>query len=261
MYSETHCHLGDITPEGVRKAEEAGLELMITMGLDNASTEAAIMKAKMHRCIKVSVGVHPWYADDFNDETRDRFKSLASNQEVVAVGEIGLDYTGRMNRQWVREEKYVDKEIQRAALRGQIGLAKELGFPVIIHDRAPGQEVLDIIKETSAQKTGAIIHGFSKDAAYVDRCKKLGVYLSMGLRQVQAMTPELEEAIRRIPPRLMVTETDSNKPWDVIQVCDIVGKIKGMSRQEVGLAATRNLKILVGYPPPQTSSSKPPLQR
>ena len=246
MYSESHCHLGDISPEGVEKAEEAGLELMITMGLDIASAEVAIRKAKMHRSIKVSVGVHPWYSDELNDEIRNKFKSLARNPEVVAVGEIGLDYTGRMNKQWVREEKYVDKDIQRAALRGQIGLAQELGVPVIVHDRAPGQEALDILEETHAAKTGAVIHGFSKDAAYVERCERLGVHLSMGLRQVQAMTPELEAAIRRVPLSLMVTETDSNKPWDIVQVCDVVGRIKGMSRQEIGSAATENLKRLIG---------------
>jgi Tat protein secretion system quality control protein TatD with DNase activity len=68
MYSESHCHLGDISPEGVEKAEEAGLELMITMGLDIASAEVAIRKAKMHRSIKVSVGVHPWYSDECNNK-------------------------------------------------------------------------------------------------------------------------------------------------------------------------------------------------
>jgi Tat protein secretion system quality control protein TatD with DNase activity len=63
------------------------------------------------------------------------------------------------------------------------------------------------------------------------------------------MTPELEAAIRQVSLRLMVTETDSNKPWDIIQVCDIVGGIKEMSRQEIGSTATENLKRLIGSGP------------
>ncbi len=68
------------------------------------------------------------------------FLGLADNPEVVAIGETGLDFTGRMNHQWVREEKYVNKEIQRMTFRAHVELARELHLPVIVHDRAPGQE-------------------------------------------------------------------------------------------------------------------------
>jgi TatD DNase family protein len=234
-----------MSPEDVARAEEAGLSLMITMGLDEASTEIALKLAKRYRSIRLSLAVHPWYSDEFSAETRETFLRLAKNPEVVAIGETGLDYTGRMSRQWVREEKYVDKEIQRATFRAHLGLARELRLPVIIHDRAPGQEALDLLEQEGAMRTGAIIHGFAKDKAYALRCEKLGILLSLGLRTLQTPPPGFEEAVKHAPLRLLVTETDSNKPWDIVKACEIISRMKSLASEDVGSAATENLRRLI----------------
>jgi TatD DNase family protein len=84
---------------------------MITMGLDEASTAVALKLAKRHPSIRLSLAVHPLYSDEYTEETRRMFVGLADNPEVVAIGETGLDYTGRMSHQWVREERHVDEEI------------------------------------------------------------------------------------------------------------------------------------------------------
>jgi len=244
MFSESHCHLGDMSPKDVKRAEDAGLALMITMGLDEASTAVALRLARRHPSVRLSLAVHPWYSDEFTEETRRLFLGLAENHEVVAIGETGLDYTGRMSHQWVREERYVDKETQRVTFREHVKLAKELSLPVIVHDRAPDPEALDILEEMGAAKTGAIIHGFAKDEAYARRCERLGIHLSLGLRTLQAPPPGLEAAVRRAPMRLIVTETDSNKPWEVVKACEIIGGIKGVAAEEVGSIATENLKRL-----------------
>lgn len=133
----------------------------------------------MYSCLK---GLSLRYRDEYTEKTRKMFVDLAKNHEVVAVGETGLDFTGRMSHQWVKEEKYVDKAIQRATFRAHVQLARELKLPVIVHDRGEGQEALDILEELGAPKTGAIIHGFAKDEAYAKRCEALGIHLSLGLR-------------------------------------------------------------------------------
>lgn len=241
MYSESHCHLGDMSPTDLKRAEDSGLALMITMGLDKASTDVALKLAKRHRSVRLSLAVHPWYSDEYTEETRETFVALAKNREVVAIGETGLDFTGRMSHQWVREEKYVDKEIQRATFRAHVALAKELKLPVIVHDRGEGQEALDVLEEMGAARTGAIMHGFAKDEAYARRCEKLGIHLSLGLRTLQNPPPGFEAAVKYAPLRLIVTETDSNKPWEVVKACEIIGRMKGIPTEEVGSRATENL--------------------
>ena len=230
-----------MSPEDVKKAEDAGLALMITMGLDEASTVVALKLAKRHKSVRLSLAVHPWYSDEYTEETRKMFLKLAKNPEVVAIGETGLDFTGRMSHQWVREEKYVDKEIQRATFRAHVALARELKLPVIVHDRGEGQEALDVLEEMGAARTGVIMHGFAKDEAYARRCEALGIHLSLGLRTLQNPPPGFEAAVKHAPMRLIVTETDSNKPWEVVKACEIIGKIKGVPTEEVGSRATENL--------------------
>ncbi len=230
-----------MSPADVKRAEDAGLALMITMGLDKASTDVALKLAKRHRSVRLSLAVHPWYSDEYTEETRETFVALAKNREVVAIGETGLDFTGRMSHQWVREEKYVDKEIQRATFRAHVALAKELKLPVIVHDRGEGQEALDVLEEMGAARTGAIMHGFAKDEAYARRCEKLGIHLSLGLRTLQNPPPGFEAAVKYAPLRLIVTETDSNKPWEVVKACEIIGRMKGIPTEEVGSRATENL--------------------
>ena len=138
LFSENHCHLGDISPEEVIKAENAGLVLMITMGLDAASTAVALKLASRHSSIRLSLAIHPWYSDEYDEEMRRVFVGLAENSEVVAIGETGIYYTGRMSQQGVRESRYIDPDIQMATFRAHIGLARELDLPVIVHDKAPG---------------------------------------------------------------------------------------------------------------------------
>jgi TatD DNase family protein len=233
-----------MSPGDVKRAEDAGLALMITMGLDEASTAVALRLARRHPSVRLSLAVHPWYSDEYTEETHRMFLGLAENHEVIAIGETGLDYTGRMSHQWVREEKYVDKAVQRATFQAHVELARELSLPVVVHDRAPWQEALDLLEEMGAARTGVIMHGFAKDEAYARRCEKLGIHLSLGLRTLQAPPPGFEAAVKRTPMRLIVTETDSNKPWEVIKACEIIGGIKGVAAEEVGSKATENLRRL-----------------
>lgn len=246
MYSESHCHFRAAGDEAYEKAVNSGVELVLTAGIDVASTVEAVDVACSYPIVKACVGIHPWYADEYSEENHKKLKVLADNEEVVAVSEIGLDYVGRMTRQWERSSEVVDHDVQRAAFRGQIGLAKELRLPVLVHDRAPGQELLDILEEEDVTGIGAAIHGFTKDAAYARRAVEMGVYLSIGRSILREENQDLEDAIAETPLDWLLTETDSGDPSGVVLVAEKIAEIKGLTKEEVGLAATRNLKRLLG---------------
>jgi Tat protein secretion system quality control protein TatD with DNase activity len=63
MFSESHCHLGDMSPGDVKRAEDAGLAFMITLGLDEASTAVALRLARRHPSVRLSLAVQPRYSD------------------------------------------------------------------------------------------------------------------------------------------------------------------------------------------------------
>ncbi|HUS78454.1 MAG TPA: TatD family hydrolase [Patescibacteria group bacterium] len=246
MYSESHCHVRSAGDEAIEKAVKAGVELVLAAGIDMDSSEDAVKTAEKFEIVKGCVGIHPWYADDYSPENLQRLKEMAKDPNVVAISEIGLDYAGRMTKSWERSSEVVDHDIQRNTLRKQIGLAKELGLPVLVHDRAPGQEVLDILEEEGATEVGAAIHGFTKDAAYAERATRMGIYLSIGRAVTRGENEELVDAIRRTPLEWILTETDSGDPTGVIAVAEKIAEIKGLTREDVGLTATRNLKRLLG---------------
>ena len=207
------------------------------------------MAARRHRIVRACVGIHPWNADRYSAEARRGLMALAGDGEAVAVSEIGLDYVGRRDSEGRYVDEHIEEEIQRAAFRGQLAMAGELGLPVLVHDRAPGHEVLNILEEEGPVEGGAAIHGFSKDAAYAERYVDMGVYLSIGARAISAPGSEaLLEAVRDVPLEWLLTETDSARPAGVVAVAERIAELKGLSRAEVGRATTRNLRRLIGLP-------------
>ena len=233
--------LGDI-----RTAESLGFKLLLTSGIDLPSSKEAIITAQRHEIVKSCVGVHPWYADEYDKSVGEEFRELAKDSECVAISEIGLDFIGRMTHEWVREDRFIDPKIQYEALDEQLALARELKLPAIVHDRAPGQEMLDILLDSGNIDTGLAIHGFSKDTDYARRCVNHGIMLSLGLRTIQNGDPSFLAAIESTPIEYLLTETDSSKPEGVITACKLIGEIKGMTTEDVGEACTRNLIRLLG---------------
>ncbi|MFB0543671.1 MAG: TatD family hydrolase, partial [Candidatus Bathyarchaeia archaeon] len=240
MFVETHGHLVGVRGEQnldevMKRATEAGLVLILTAGIDLPSSVQAVEVAKRYEPVKACVGVHPWYADEDNEEVHEKLRLLAGDEEVVAVSEIGLDFFGRMDHNWRRSEEYIPEEIQRKTLRGQLSLAKEMGLPVIVHDRAKGFETLEILKGEGVSEIGGAIHGFSGDLGYAEKCIDLGLYLSIAGRALSTPGNErLREAVREVPLEWLLTETDTGAPEGVVEAAELIGELKGLTLEEVG---------------------------
>jgi TatD DNase family protein len=250
MYSESHGHLRNLSDEVIEhaltQATESGVEVVLTAGIDLASSEHAVQLARRFPVIKACIGIHPWNADQYSMSALAQLKALAQEAEVVAISEIGLDYVGRMNQDWVFVPEYVDKRIQRKAFTDQLHLAKTLELPVLVHDRTPNYEVLDLLEEADNAETGIAIHGFTKDRLYAQRCIRQGIYLSIGVRDVLAPENDaLREAVQLTPIDWLLTETDSPNPVDVITVAKKIAELKGLTQKDVGEATTRNLRALI----------------
>ncbi len=244
MYSESHCHLTGITEEKIIETEKADFTLLLTSGIDLQSSIEATDLAGNYSIVKGCIGVHPWYADEYNKKVENRFRTLARRNEVVAISEIGLDFVGRMTKEWIREEKYIDRDIQIETLSKQLKLARELDFPVIVHDRSEGMELLDLLINSNNIDSGIAIHGFSKDKAYAEKAIKNDIYLSIGLRTLQNNESSFIKTIENISLDYLLTETDSGDPMGILAVCDKIAEIKTISREMVGASTTRNLMKL-----------------
>src|SRR3990172_6720284 len=174
MYFDTHAHL-DLEPlcdaegEVVRRAHEAGVTRIVTIGIGPESSEKAIAIAHRHTGVYASVGLHPHDASACSEPLLARLEELSRCDKVVGIGETGLDfYRDRSPR-----------EAQRAAFREQIRLARRRNLPIIVHDRDAHDEILSILAEENAADVGGIIHCFSGDCEMARRAIGMNFLISI----------------------------------------------------------------------------------
>jgi len=140
--SDTHCHLdfSHFDPDRdtvIARAREAGIEFMLVPGTDLASSRRAVALAGGYPEVYAAVGIHPHGAKELKETKELReLRKLAENPEVVAIGEIGLDYYRMLS----------PRPDQLRVFQAQLGLAAELGLPVIVHNRDATQDVLAVLR-------------------------------------------------------------------------------------------------------------------
>lgn len=203
MLFDTHTHLDDARYNDDRdavlaRARESGVEAFVTIGCDLATSGAAVEIAERYPFVYASIGVHPHEAKHIQDDWYDEFRRLAKNKNVVAYGEIGLDY--HYNHSSPKE--------QRERFREQIQLARELRLPVIIHTREAQEDTVSILKEERASEVGGVFHCFSGDAWLAKEALDLGFHLSFsGILTFQNATA-LREIAKETPLDRVLIETD-----------------------------------------------------
>jgi TatD DNase family protein len=118
--------------------------------------------------VAACVGLHPHDASGFSETLLDELRSLALLPEVVAVGEIGLDY----------HYDHSPREQQRAAFARLIGLARDVRKPIVVHTRSAAEDTLAILEQERARDVGGTIHCFSEDRAFAERALAIDFDLS-----------------------------------------------------------------------------------
>lgn len=205
---DTHAHLALCEPQDaelVAAARDAGVERILTVGLDEASNREAIAAAEAHEEVFASVGRHPGSAAGFDDAAAEDIARLAEHPRVRAIGETGLDY--------YRDRAPRDQ--QRRAFESQIELARDAGLPLVIHLRDPGDdgegeataEAFSLLDRLAGGIT-VILHCFSA-AGRVTEAAERGWYCSFAGNVTYPGSGRLREAAAALPAELLLVETDS----------------------------------------------------
>jgi TatD DNase family protein len=251
MLIDSHTHLtlpqfDDDREMVIQRAQEAGLKHIITIGIDIEDSQKALTLAKEYSFISASVGVHPHDAESINAETYSLLRKFSTQDKVVAIGGMGLDFYRNLSR----------REIQIQHFREQLRLACEVSLPAIIHDREAHQEVLTILREEKAETVGGVIHCFSGDWTMAKACLDLGFYISIPGTVTFKASGAYQDLVRDLPLDRLLLETDSpflaprpfqgkrNEPANVRYVAEAVARIKGMDIAELADITTRNTQEL-----------------
>ena len=256
MLIDSHAHLDDLRYDTDRdnvlqRAEAAGIEAIVTIGCDLATSQAAVALAQAHPNIFATIGVHPHEAKEIGEGWYESFRSLARHPKVVAYGEIGLDY----------HYDHSPREIQRQRFREQIHLARELALPLVIHTREAQEDTVMILREEGAVDVGGVFHCFSEDAWIAKDALDLGFYLSFSGVLTFKNATMLRDIAKTVPLDRLMVETDCpylapvpyrgkrNEPAYVQYVAEILAEIRGNgSFESIARATVENTKRVFRIP-------------
>ena len=247
MLIDSHAHLEmpDFKKDleaVIQRAKGSGVEYIFTVGTEKKDWKRAVEIADSHPSIYAILGVHPHNAKEIDDQTYPTLRGLCRNGKVRAYGEIGLDFFRNLS----------PRDIQLKRFREQIGLAKELDLPIVIHDREAHRETLEILKSEKAEESGGIIHCFSGDYEMAKACLNMGFYISIPGSITFKNAEGSREIVERIPLESLLVETDApfltpepfrgkrNEPSYVRYTAQKVAEIKKVSFEKVAEITTEN---------------------
>ncbi|MEK6683378.1 MAG: TatD family hydrolase [Nitrospirota bacterium] len=203
MLIDSHAHLYDPVfdadrDEVLSRARDAGVEAIISIGCDLETSRRAVESADRSEMIYATIGVHPHEVKHINDATLAEIETLAAHRKVVGYGEIGLDYY----------YLHSPRETQQKQFRLQIGLARTLGLPIVVHSRDAKADTLAILKEEGAGTVGGVMHCFTGDLEMARAAIELNFYISFSGVLTFTNARALRETARALPLDRILIETD-----------------------------------------------------
>ncbi|MCL2137111.1 MAG: TatD family hydrolase [Coriobacteriia bacterium] len=217
--ADTHCHL-DMLPHpelAIARAAYHGIRFLVTVvdpteepeytyqnlpvWLKKAEEILATWEAgdvSLPYC-RVIIGCHPHNAAKYDDGIHDQLLKWACDPLTAAIGEIGLDYHYDAS----------PREKQREAFIRQLGIAKQQGLPVALHLRDAHLDGYDILQQTGWPEAGVLLHCFTLGMAEAQPFLQKNAQVALGGTMTFNKADELREAVRRISPDRIMTETDA----------------------------------------------------
>lgn len=250
MLFDSHAHLNDEKFNAdreavINRAFASGVNGIINVGSCMASSAASVKLAEQYANIYAAVGIHPHDAKGAVENDYGKLAAWIKHDKVVAIGEIGLDY-------------YYDlspRDVQRTVFVRQIDVARQMGVPIIVHDRDAHGDILEILKSEAKGLTG-VLHCFSGSLEMAREVIKLGFYISIGGPVTFKNAAKLPEIVTSIPLERLLFETDCpyltphphrgkrNEPAHVRLVAQQVASLRDMDVATLAKVTSENVKKL-----------------
>ena len=250
MLFDTHAHMDDRAfdedrAELLASLPQQGLGLVLNPGCSLASSRNVDKLTKEYDYIYGAVGSHPDVADEVNEAVLEEYRMLCKqNTKIKAIGEIGLDY----------HYEDIPRDIQQKAFRMQMELARELGLPVIVHERDAHEDGMKVVEEFP-EVTG-VFHCYSGSLEMAKWLVNRGWYIGFtGVLTFKNARKALEVAAG-IPLERIVLETDCpymspepfrgkrNDPGKLYRMAEKLAELRGLSVEEVHRITVENGKRL-----------------
>jgi TatD DNase family protein len=248
---DTHAHLADpqlaaAETEVLEAAARDGLVGIVAIGIDLVTSYRCLEIARRHSWVFSSAGIHPNHAHQFSDSDWQQIEALARRDEVVAIGETGLDLY------W--DDCPID--IQRHAFARHVELSFATGKPLVVHMRECESEILQFFDQhQQLGKIMGIMHSFSGSWETAQRCLDYGMFISFSGVVTFKNAVNLRDVANKVPIDKLLVETDApyltphphrsvrpNEPRMVRFTAQVLAQERGMAVEELAEITTANAR-------------------
>ncbi len=264
IFTDTHCHLNMHDFENdlntvIKGAYSAGLQKILVPGIDLESSLSSIRLSEQHpEFIYAAVGIHPNYSTGVKDSDLDSIESLANLSNVVAIGEIGLDF--------YRDKASSNDQIH--VFNKMLKIAKKTGKPICIHNRDSDSKIIEILDswysdlveiKSDLTKRPGVFHSFSGSEIILQWALTHNFYLGISGPVTFPNSKDLQRMIRETDLSHLLVETDApylspqphrgkrNEPANIRFVCEKIAEIKEFDIDEVISGTSDNANALFSW--------------
>lgn len=251
MLFDTHAHLNvkqfdNDAAEVIQRAHDHNISKIAVVGFDRETIHKALELSKEYEGIYPIIGWHPTEAGSYSDEVEEQLIHLIKTEDIVAMGEMGLDY------HWMEDSK----DVQIDVFRRQIRVAKELDLPITIHNRESTEDVYKVLQEEGIGEAGGIMHSFNLDPKWLKKFLDLGLHISFSGVVTFKNAAEVKESAKLVPLEKLLIETDApylspepnrgkrNEPGYVRFVAAEIASLRDLSIEELAKITTDNANQL-----------------
>ena len=261
-FTDTHVHLGDAQFDADRdaviaRALESGVSRLVEIAdhPDEWGRAIALARANPGR-MRCSLGLHPYYADRFDEGFLPKLKAaLAAAPEAAAIGEIGLDYA----------KAEIPRDVQRRAFSSLLGAGLEWDVPLVVHCRDAYEDLVPMLRDAFAAPTTktrfrGVVHCFSGTPEQARACAALGFALGADGPVTYKKNDALREAFRAVGPGVVVLETDCpylppqssrgkrNEPRAIPEIAAKLAEVWAVPVEDVARITGANAAALYRWP-------------
>lgn len=240
--------MGEEAPaEVLERARAAGVGRFLVPGTTLADSADAARIAADHGDVLAAAGVHPHEARDFDaDRDGPALEALARRSEVVAIGEVGLDFHYDLS----------PRRTQIEVLEWMLDLARRLDLPAILHNRESGSEMIELLTRMGPRENAGVFHSFTETARYGRQVIDLGFRVSFSGMITFRSGGNIREAAAGLPLDTLLVETDSPylapephrgkrcEPAFVVETAKKLAEVHGVTAERVAEATTSSFERL-----------------
>ncbi|MDR3089285.1 MAG: TatD family hydrolase [Desulfobulbaceae bacterium] len=248
---DTHCHL-DIDEcfpdwaEQLARARAVGLSAMLLPGVTRRGWPGMLTMARQHQGLYAAPGLHPMYLARHSEADLAALDAIATEPQVLAIGEIGLDYY----------HANADRQAQQRLFEAQLLIARRHELPILLHVRKAHDQVLATLRRKHFP-FGGIVHAYNGSLQQAEAFIKLGFLIAVGGAVTWERSRKIRATAQALPLDCLTLETDApdipiagqtgkrNLPEHILAICQALAVLRGEAPAELARQTTANARRLL----------------